>query len=130
VARQLDVDPAALGEYGQRAQTRQDHAGQVRSYLGFRLPGPADMGPVRAWLTEQALVSDRPIVLFRLVCEKLYELGLVRPGVAAVEQQLVGVAREAARQEVHRRLGPLERCGRPQRAAYAGEERSRCFLVH
>jgi hypothetical protein len=65
------------------------------------------MEPVRAWLTEQALVSDRPIVLFRLACEKLYELGLVRPGVAAVEQQLIGVAREAARQEVQRRLGPL-----------------------
>jgi hypothetical protein len=94
VARQLGVDPVALEAYGQRAQTRQDHARQVRSYLGFQLPGPADFEPVRAWLTEQALVSDRPIVLFRLACEKLYELGLVRPGVAAVEQQLVGVVRE------------------------------------
>jgi TnpA family transposase len=107
VAHQLDIDPTALGAYGQRAQTRQDHAGQVRDYLGFRLARPEDLDGVRAWLTDQALVSDRPAALFRLACAQMYELRLVRPGVTAVEQQLVGVAREAARREVYRRLQPL-----------------------
>jgi len=35
---------------------------------------------VRAWLAERAVVADGPIVLFHLVCERLYELGLVRAG--------------------------------------------------
>ena len=37
VARQLGVVPDVLAAYGHRAHTRQDHAGQVPAYLGFRL---------------------------------------------------------------------------------------------
>ena len=107
VARQLGVGTDVLAAYGRRAHARQDHAGQVRAFLGFRLVDSADLEAMRTRLAEQALVTDRPIALFRLACERLCELGLVRPGVTVVEKQLVGMAREAARQEVHRRLAPL-----------------------
>jgi TnpA family transposase len=113
VARQLGVDPAVLAGYGQRAQTRTDHVNQVKAYLGFRSPTAADLVEVRDWLAAEALVQDRPVVLFRLACERLHELRVVRPGLTVIEQSLVGGAREAARRETAARVAGLctpERC--------------------
>jgi Domain of unknown function (DUF4158) len=71
VARQLGVDPEVLTGYGKRAQTRTDHVNQVKAFLGFRSPTAADLGEVGDWLAAEALVQDRPVVLFRLVCARL-----------------------------------------------------------
>jgi hypothetical protein len=52
-------------------------------------------------------------LLFRLVCERLHELRLVRPGLSVIEQSLVGAAREAARKETAAWVAHLatpERC--------------------
>jgi hypothetical protein len=86
---------------------------QVRAYLGFRSPTAADLVEVRDWLAAEALVQDRPVVLFRLACERLHELRVVRPGLTVIEQSLVGGAREAARRETAARVAGLctpERC--------------------
>jgi len=115
VARQLDTDPGVLGGYGERAQTRTDHVKQVKAYLGFRSATPDDLERLGKWLAAEALVQDRPILLFHLACARLYELRLVRPGLTVIERSMVGVAREAARQETARRVAPLltaERCDR------------------
>lgn len=113
VARQLGVDPGVLTGYGKRAQTRTDHVNQVKAFLGFHSPTAADLGEVRDWLAGEALVVDRPVVLFRLVCARLHELRLVRPGLTVIEQSLVGTAREAARRETAARVAGLctpDRC--------------------
>jgi Domain of unknown function (DUF4158) len=113
VARQLGVDPGVLDGYGSRAQTRTDHVNQVKAHLGFCSATNADLQDARAWLAAEALVQDRPVVLFRLVCERLHELRLVRPGLSVIEQSLVGTAREAARKETAARVAHLatpERC--------------------
>jgi len=107
VARQLDVAPVALVGYGVRTQTRTDHVNQVKSYLGFRSATPGDLERLGEWLAAEALVQDRPIVLFHLACAQMYELGLVRPGLTVIERSLVGAAREAARRETARRVAPL-----------------------
>jgi len=107
LARQLDVDPGFLASYGVRAQTCTDHLAQVKSYLGFPSATPADLDRLGEWLAAEALVQDRPIVLFHLACARLYELRLVRPGLTVIEQSLVGAARETARRETARRVAPL-----------------------
>ena len=115
LARQLGVDPGVLASYGVRAQTRTDHLAQVKSYLGFPSATPDDLDRLGEWLAAEAMVQDRPIVLFHLACARLYELRLVRPGLTVIEQSLVGAAREAARQEIARRVAPMltpERCRR------------------
>jgi hypothetical protein len=112
VARQLTVDPYALVDYGLRVQTRTDHANQVQAYLGFRSPSPPELEDVRDWLSAEALAQDRPITLFHLACQRLYELRLVRPGLTVIEQSLVGVAREDARRESARRVAPFLTDGR------------------
>jgi len=81
LARQLGVDPGVLDGYGSRAQTRTDHVNQVKAHLGFCSATNADLQDARDWLAAEALVQDRPVVLFRLVCERLHELRLVRPWV-------------------------------------------------
>lgn len=113
VARQLGVDPSALHGYGLRAQTRTDHVNKVKAYLGFRAATSSDLDATRDWLAAEALVQDRPVVLFQLACGRLFQQGLVRPGLTVIEQSLVGAAREAARLETARRVAPLltdERC--------------------
>jgi len=113
VARQLGVDPGALDGYGSRARTRTGHVNQVKAHLGFCSATNADLEDARDWLAAEALVQDRPVVLFRLVCERLHELRLVRPGLSVIEQSLVGAAREAARKETAARVAHLatpERC--------------------
>ena len=112
VGRQLGVDPGVLESYGARAQTRTDHVNQVKAYLGFRSATAADLDQVRDWLANEALVLDRPIVLFHLACERMTQCRLVRPGLTVIEQSLVGGAREAARQETARRVAPWRSCSR------------------
>jgi hypothetical protein len=107
LAQQLGVDPGALAGYGVRAQTRTDHEAQVRRHLGFRVAAEADLRELRRWLAMEALVTDRPIVLFQLACARLYEERLVRPGLTVMERFLVGAAREAARAETARRVAPV-----------------------
>jgi hypothetical protein len=102
-----------LDGYGSRAQTRTDHVNQVKAHLGFCSATNADLEDARDWLAAEALVQDRPVVLFRLVCERLHELRLVRPGLSVIEQSLVRAAREAARKETAARVAHLatpERC--------------------
>jgi hypothetical protein len=107
LARQLGADTGAFATYGARPQTHTGHVNQVKEYLGFRSPSASDLDELRDWLAVEALVQDRPIVLFQLACERLYQLRLVRPGLTTLEQPLVGAAREAARQEIARRVAPL-----------------------
>ncbi|MGB6164650.1 MAG: hypothetical protein WBF75_19195 [Pseudonocardiaceae bacterium] len=49
------------------------------------------------------------MVLFQLVCARLHELCLIRPGLTVIEQSLVGTAREAARWETAAREAGLAR---------------------
>jgi len=65
-----------------------------------------DLRHAAVWLAGQALEQDRPIVLFQLVCSRLYELKIERPGITVIEQNLVGAAREDARKETARRVQP------------------------
>ena len=88
----------------------------------------ADLEEVRDWLAAEALIQDRPVVLFRLVCERLLELRLVRPGLSVIEQSLVGAAREAAPKETaarvahpgHPRAVPVARRAHGGFCAYLG----------
>ncbi len=89
LAQQLGVDPRVLAGYGVRAQTRTDHEAQVRRHPGFRVAAEDDLRELRQWLAAEALVTDRPIVLFHLASARLYELRLVRLGLTVMERFLV-----------------------------------------
>jgi len=95
VAEQLDVLPEALTTYSLRPENRWEQFGPVMKHLGFRRTQQADRDTLVVWLGERALENDRPSVLLQLVCERLYQLRLVRPAVTTMEE-LVADARQWA----------------------------------
>src|SRR5262245_54990338 len=42
LAHQLEMPSESLAEYGKRRHTRNDHAGEIERYLGFRSPDEAE----------------------------------------------------------------------------------------
>jgi TnpA family transposase len=106
VARQLDVAPGELVQYGRRGQTRTEHFRQIRQYLGFRKATAADLARLESWLVDRALEHDRPTLLLRLACEHLLGLRIERPGITHLER-LIAAARRRAQQETYQRLSPV-----------------------
>lgn len=86
LASQLQVDPSALQDYGQRRMTRSTHFNAVLHHLGFRRVQPDDHEPIIAWLTERALEHDKPTLLFHMICERLKQQQMIRPAVTTVER--------------------------------------------
>lgn len=106
LAKQLQVDPAALQDYGQRRMTRSAHFNAVLRHVGLRRVQPEEHAPVVAWLTERALEHDKPTLLFHMICERLKQQQQIRPAVTTVERWVV-TARMHAHHESLRRLQPL-----------------------
>jgi len=85
VAKQLQIRPQQLGNYGKRDQTRTDHTQSIMQYLHFRKADIAYFHSLIAWLTERALEHDKPLLLLKLCCEKLRLDKVIRPGIAILE---------------------------------------------
>jgi TnpA family transposase len=120
LSQQLDVRPDVLPAYGQRAHTRRDHLQAIQAYLGFREAGPVELRALAEWLLERALEHDRPSLLFRVACEHLHAVKIVRPGVTRLER-MVATARQRAQRETLQRLAPL--------VTEASRTRLDCLLV-
>lgn len=106
LADQLGADASELLEYGERGQTRTDHAAEVQEVLGFRTAGLDDLARLGEWLLDRAMEHDRPTLLFQLAAEHVRAAKVVRPGVTVLER-MVASARDRAERETFRRLGDL-----------------------
>lgn len=106
LAHQLEVDPMALKEYGSRSQTRTDHYLLVMEYLGYRKMSSDDRETLTFWLTERALEHDKPSLLYELLCKKLRNEKIVRPGVWFLER-LISEARQKAQTETMCRMDTI-----------------------
>jgi Domain of unknown function (DUF4158) len=105
LAHQLDVPSESLAEYGRRRHTRNDHAGEIESYLGFRSAGAAAWEMIESWLLDRAMEHDRPTLLLELLSERLRALKFIRPTVTRLERA-VSRARQQARKETWRKFAP------------------------
>ena len=101
IARQLDLAPTAIQDYGQRIHTRTDHLLSVQAYLGFRKASAADLDELTQWLLARALEHDKPTLLLQLACEHLHRQRIVRPGITRLEA-VVSAARGQAQNETYR----------------------------
>jgi TnpA family transposase len=106
VSEQLHIDPACLQQYGGRDQTQSGHLQGVQAYLGFHDATSADLENLSTWLLERALEHDKPSLLLQLLCEKLYQGKIVRPGITRLEK-MVASSRSQAQAEMLKRLSPL-----------------------
>lgn len=106
VADQIDVAVEALAEYAQREQTRTDHLIKIMDYLGYRKATPEDLELLSQWLLERALEHSKPILLFYMVCERLYAERIIRPGVTSIERMVIA-AKQQAHEVTYQRLSSL-----------------------
>ncbi|MER7403739.1 DUF4158 domain-containing protein [Streptomyces sp. NPDC000070] len=106
LARQLGLPVEVLRGYEvSREQTRTDHLRQVAKYLGWRPAKSLELKELDGFLPARAMERDSPS-LFRLGCEYLRSVKVIRPGVVTLLEK-VGTARQAAEQETHARVAHL-----------------------
>jgi TnpA family transposase len=103
VAAQLSIEVRHLAKYPARQQTRSDHQRLIENYLGFRYLSDSDFKLISNWLTQRALEHDSPLLLMRLLCERLLSDNFVRPGFSVLER-MVATARNDAENEIFRLL--------------------------
>jgi len=103
LADQLGVDPGVLRIYGRRAKTRTEHLRLVALYRGWRLPTSLEFKEFDEFLLARALEHDSPTLLFRLACEYLISVRVIRPGPVTVLER-VARARAEAQRETYDRL--------------------------
>jgi hypothetical protein len=101
LADRLGVDPKVIGLYGRRAKTRTDHGRLVARYLGWRVPSTPEFGDLDEFLLARAMEHDSPTLLFRLACEYLISVKVVRPGPAAVVERVAHAREEATSSPMH-----------------------------
>ncbi|SFO26097.1 protein of unknown function [Pseudonocardia ammonioxydans] len=103
LADQLTVDPGVLRHYGRRAKTRTEHLRLVAQYLGWRVPTSLEFKEFDEFLLARAMEHDSPTLLFRLACEYLISVQVIRPGPVTVLER-VAHARAEAQRETYDRL--------------------------
>jgi TnpA family transposase len=95
IAGQFGVSAKSLKRYGSRNRTRSVHTREVEKYLGFRPIDSPRWKKIEAWLVEQAMEHDRPMLLLEFLCERLHEMKIVRPGISVLERAIAGARRQA-----------------------------------
>lgn len=106
LADQLVISPSVFADYGNRVKTISEHLQSVLAYLGYQRATPLDLESLQRWLTNRALEHDKPSLLLTLLCEKLQQEKIIRPGITVLER-MVTAARSAAHQESLSRLSKL-----------------------
>jgi hypothetical protein len=106
VSQQLNVARVSLELYGNRIPTRTEHLQEIQAYLGFHTATQQEFDQFSHWLRNRALEHDKPSLLLRLLCEKLYREKIIRPGISRLER-LIATARSQAQSETYKRLAPL-----------------------
>jgi hypothetical protein len=97
LADQLGVHPGVLRHYGRRAKTRTDHLRLVALYRGWRVPTSLEFKEFDEFLLARAMEHDSPTLLFRLACEYLISVQVIRPGPVTVLERVAHARAEAQR---------------------------------
>src|SRR5207237_4050476 len=92
--------------YGNRIKTRTEHLQEIQKHLGFHIVNQVELEILSRWLLDRALEHDKPSLLLQLLCEKLYQEKIVRPGITRLEK-MIATARSQAQAETCKRVSPL-----------------------
>jgi TnpA family transposase len=103
ISLQLDVNPAVLASYATRAQTRDDHLAQIRTYLGVRPYTAADTDALLAYLIQRALHRDDQGVLIAEAEAWLRRAQILFPALSTL-QRLVSQARTMAEESLQQTI--------------------------
>lgn len=89
IAKQLSIEPKELKKYGKRNHTRTDHLSKIATYLGFQKANDKNIARIYEWLIQRALEHNRSILLLQMLCERLLNKKIIRPGITFLERLVV-----------------------------------------
>jgi hypothetical protein len=101
-----------------REQTRTDHLREIAGYLRWRSADEMEWKQLQEFLFSRAMEHDSPQLLFRLACEYLMSVRVIRPGVVNILER-VATARDRALAETWTRVEHLVQ-GEQRRAELDG----------
>jgi len=108
LASNLAVSPDVWGEYGNREETRQEHAREARAYLGLTGFGMGDFRHVVEEIESVARQTDRGRVLVETAIASLRRNAVALPAIEVIEKACAEGLTRATR-HVHTILsGPLD----------------------
>jgi Domain of unknown function (DUF4158) len=106
LAERLQVIPEVMAGYAVRDQTRTDHLREIAQYSRWRAMDEPEWKQLGEFLFSRAMEHDAPKLLFRLACEYLISVRVIRPGVVNLLER-VATARDRARAETWTRVEHL-----------------------
>jgi Domain of unknown function (DUF4158) len=106
LADRLGTAVGGLHDYGVRGQTRTEHLREIARYAGWRPMEEVEWKQLAEFLFSRAMEHDSAKLLFRLACEYLISVRVIRPGVVNVLER-VATARDRARIETWSRVEHL-----------------------
>ena len=106
LAERLGTPVSGLRDYGLRGQTRTDHLREIARYAGWRAMEELEWKQLAEFLFSRAMEHDSAKLLFRVACEYLISVRVIRPGVVNVLER-VATARDRARVETWSRVEHL-----------------------
>ncbi|GAA4967290.1 Tn3-like element TnAs3 family transposase [Actinoplanes utahensis] len=106
LSERLGITAGLLDGYGVREQTRTDHLREIARYAGWRPADEVQWKQLQEFLFSRAMEHDSPRLLFRLACEYLASVRVIRPGVVNVLER-VATARDRALAETWTRVEHL-----------------------
>ncbi len=86
LCEQLDINPAAVGEYAPRAPTRYDHLDAIRAAFGIRGFSQPDFREMSRWLSPVALATTRGGTVVEALLSELRRRGIAAPGPTVIEK--------------------------------------------
>ncbi len=115
LASRLAVSADAWGDYGKREQTRQDHARELRTYLGMSVFGITDFRRLVEAVSEVAAQTDKGLLLVESALSSLRAGKVALPGISVIERACAQALTRANRNiyaTLYERLSG-EHCKRP-----------------
>ena len=106
VAKQLNVLPNHLSNYGKRETTRREHLKEIQSYLGVRDMTKTDSKNIKQWLIKRAMEHNKPMLLYQTITEQLRRKKIIRPGITIIEK-MIRNSRQKAQKEIYTDLNFL-----------------------
>lgn len=106
LAERLQVVPEVLAGYAVRDQTRTDHLREIAHDSRWRAMDETECKQLGEFLFCRAMEHDAPKLLFRLACEYLISVRVIRPGVVNLLER-VATARDWARAQTWTRVEHL-----------------------
>jgi TnpA family transposase len=102
LGEQLDIDPAAIGDYATRVQTRYDQLDTMREIFGFRGFTQPDHRALSHWLLPIAMTTVSAVSVAEALMVELRRQGIAAPGVTVIERMvataMLGAERKVAEQ--------------------------------